>query len=760
MVSARAGSLGALGAVLVVVLGLGLARRPVEPLPAEAGAEVFSEARALPLVEELAGRLGPRPLGSPEASRAAGLLAERLRAIPGVEVERQEVSGTETDEGALVVYRVVNVLARLPGERPEAVLLSAHYDSPAESPGAADDGLGVAAAVEVMRALAAGPRPRHTVVLNLNGGEERGRLGAAGFLRHPWARDVRAFVNLEASGSGGRAILFRVGPAEAGLLEAYAASVPYPSGSVFGQDLVGSGAVPLFTDFEAYAGGGLRGLDMATIEDGYAYHTELDRPGRLEPGMLQHLGDNTLALVRHLAAHPLEPGSGEPAGAFFDVLGRVMIVYSRRTAGVLAVLAVLLAAGAWVAAVRRGGVTVRGLVRGGAWTGLGGLLGLLVPLAGALGVGLVLGRPHGWFQRPWLGGVTYGALALGGVFAAEALWARRAAHQGVMAPVRALERWGGALFWGCAFLLLGTWTGLGASYIPLLWVLGGAGGLLLAVLAPQWRGLGLVLAFLPGAVVTGQLALLVLSLAVPLTGHLMVPFPLDGAIALLVAIPLCFAGWLAPVLWPWEAGGRRALGAVSLCAVVGWGALALVPAYSAERPRRLRAVERATPEGSSLVLQSLDGLPLGTLVPGLSGADGAGWQASRPVEGHGLPPPRWAVVREERHGAEREVTVRFHAPPRAELKLEVPGGALAAWSLGSEPPVLPEGATAHSVQVVTPPEEGWELTLRLRGSEPVRLRVVARREGAVTPTLQALRGALAPEATGSFAASHQLEVEL
>ena len=359
---------GALGVVLVLGLVLGLARRPVAPKPADAAAGDFSEARAMPVVEALAGGLGPRPVGSPEAARAVELLERRLRALPGVEVVRQEVTGTWT-VGGVVVYRVVNVLARLAGERPDAVLLSAHYDSPAESPGAADDGLGVAAGVEVMRALAAGPRPRNTVVLNLNGGEEPGLLGAEGFLQHhPWARDVKVFINLEAVGSGGRAVLFRAGRDQRWLIDAYASSVPHPTGSVLGQDLMGSGVVPLFTDFEKYASGLRQGVDMATLEDGYAYHTELDRPGRLAPGTLQHLGDNTLALSRALASHPLEPERSEPVGAFFDVLGVGMIVYSRGTAELWALLAVLLTAGAWGAAIHRGGVTLRGLMRGCAWT--------------------------------------------------------------------------------------------------------------------------------------------------------------------------------------------------------------------------------------------------------------------------------------------------------------------------------------------------------------------------------------------------------
>src|SRR5690606_40854732 len=66
------------------------------------------------------------------------------------------------------------LVATIPGrEGDEAVLLAAHYDSVAAGPGAADDGAGVAALLEVARALKARRPPRRTVVLLFSDGEER-----------------------------------------------------------------------------------------------------------------------------------------------------------------------------------------------------------------------------------------------------------------------------------------------------------------------------------------------------------------------------------------------------------------------------------------------------------------------------------------------------------------------------------------------------------------------------------------------------------
>ena len=59
-----------------------------------------------------------------------------------------------------------------PPQPTRAVLIAAHFDSFPSSPGAADNGVNVAVAVEVLRTLAAGPAQRNPVMVLLNGAEE------------------------------------------------------------------------------------------------------------------------------------------------------------------------------------------------------------------------------------------------------------------------------------------------------------------------------------------------------------------------------------------------------------------------------------------------------------------------------------------------------------------------------------------------------------------------------------------------------------
>ena len=111
-----------------------------ERLPAPRGADApateFSAARAMPALFHLADTLGHRLPGTPASARARDRLVARLRAIPGVEVTVQDAVGVRGTRVGPLAYRVRNVLARIPGSEPGAVMLAAHYDSaPTDPPG-------------------------------------------------------------------------------------------------------------------------------------------------------------------------------------------------------------------------------------------------------------------------------------------------------------------------------------------------------------------------------------------------------------------------------------------------------------------------------------------------------------------------------------------------------------------------------------------------------------------------------------------------
>ena len=102
-----------------------------------------------------------------------------------------------------------------------AVLLAAHYDSAPEAPGAADDGAGVAAILEAVRALRHHPPLRNDLIVVFTDGEEKGLLGARLFVRdHRWVEDVALVLDFEARGNTGPSILFETSAVGMSLLDA------------------------------------------------------------------------------------------------------------------------------------------------------------------------------------------------------------------------------------------------------------------------------------------------------------------------------------------------------------------------------------------------------------------------------------------------------------------------------------------------------------------------------------------------------------
>jgi hypothetical protein len=106
--------------------------------------------------------------------------------------------------------QVENVLAAIPGETADTIVLMAHYDSVPNAPGAGDDGAAVAALLEVTRIVKSGAPYRNTTLLAFTDAEEAGPLGAEAFFAgNPATKRVKAVINLEGSGSSGPVYLLR-----------------------------------------------------------------------------------------------------------------------------------------------------------------------------------------------------------------------------------------------------------------------------------------------------------------------------------------------------------------------------------------------------------------------------------------------------------------------------------------------------------------------------------------------------------------------
>lgn len=160
-----------------------------------------------------------------------------------------------------------------------SVLVNAHYDSIPGSPGAADDAIGVACMLEVLRILAHGPALKHPIVLLFNGAEEGNHQAAHGFItQHRWAPEVKYVLNLEAIGSGGQEMVFQCN--SGWLANFYGKMAPHPHAAVIAHELFKNFLHRMAsTDWSTllkYGSPGIRGIDTAYIENGYVYHTSFD----------------------------------------------------------------------------------------------------------------------------------------------------------------------------------------------------------------------------------------------------------------------------------------------------------------------------------------------------------------------------------------------------------------------------------------------------------------------------------------------------
>lgn len=172
--------------------------------------------------------LGPRVAGSYENEvLAVEVLRSNIKEIVkeanpihDIRLDIQKYSGSfplSFLDGLTNVYKnVQNVIVKFgpKTESPHSLLINCHFDSVPDSPGGSDDGAGCAIMLEILDVMSKSDNQlKHNIIFLFNGAEENLMHASHGFItQHPWAKQVRAFINLEACGAGGREVLFQSGP--------------------------------------------------------------------------------------------------------------------------------------------------------------------------------------------------------------------------------------------------------------------------------------------------------------------------------------------------------------------------------------------------------------------------------------------------------------------------------------------------------------------------------------------------------------------
>ena len=567
----------------------------------------------------LAGTIGSRPIGTPENLRARQYVVDQLRLF-GYDVRVQETDARRPDYG--FTARVSNIIAVKAGAEKNAIALLSHYDSHPAAPGAADDGLGVAVSLEAARVLAARPNPRHTLFVLVTDGEESGLMGAAGLVTD---RDVmnrlQAYINVEATGSGGTSMLFEAGPGNGWIIKPWARSAPHPRGASFAVEIYHR--LPNDTDFSILKRHDVPGLNFAAIGDSYPYHTARDTPDRLSDETLKNTGENAVETALALDALDLSARSAADQ-TFFDIGQVVAVSWGPVTSWFIAALALACGLLAWFKALA---ASVR-LVGIGRWIlDVAWALVGVAAVAGALVGGTWLLRAakavyHPWYARPER--MFLMLLALGIL----AGWL--AVRLGALLPTRAHGPRHPIIVWSIALPLWVALAGVGATFAPgagYLWTLpllvAGVG--LLAVPAtnvPALRAISVVVLAVAGTLWLRE-TLELLRFLVALLGRM----PFVTPIWIYAALMLACGAMIVPPFIAAVAATNQLLrpslfSTALLVAVVVTGGLAYAaPAYTYDQPQR-RHMRVITEPGAATATYEV-----GSQEPGLdleAGAPG-GW---------------------------------------------------------------------------------------------------------------------------------------
>lgn len=352
---------------IAVLVSIGLMQlNTPDARPATSPTTEFSADRAIEHLNVIAAE--SRAIGMPGHDATRDYLVEQLTMM-GLGPELQTTTAVLRFDGAdtFGTGMVTNVIARMPGTSSTgAIALNAHYDSGATGPGASDNGSGVVAVLETVRAIQAGPALANDVVIVFSDGEENGDLGAAAFNQdHRLADGVRLTLNFEAQGSGGPAILYATSDQDGWLTSEYFAIAPRPSAySMLPEFVRLLPGMRLACDLQDYLIKGSAGLGFLYASDTAAYHTERDSVEVLDSGSIQQEGENTLAVVRHFGNEDLVDLPLAPNRVFFNVLPNVVVHYSGSLVLPLAALVTLLVLTVIIGGFRRHVLTIGGLVAG------------------------------------------------------------------------------------------------------------------------------------------------------------------------------------------------------------------------------------------------------------------------------------------------------------------------------------------------------------------------------------------------------------
>jgi hypothetical protein len=328
--------------LITLVVLMGVLRSYSTPSPVDAGAPdvVFSADRAEAILRDLLSDRMPHVAGSEANRRVRDRVIAHFEAA-GYRPEIQSRFHCSPQYGnCSPVENVIAVKAGAVGRY--AIVLTAHYDSTWGGPGAADDGAGVAALLEIARMAADFPAFDNDVIFLVSDAEEAGLIGADAFAEHhPLFAKVKAVINLEARGVTGPSAMFETGEGNRSVIRMLSKHVDRPVANSLVYEMYRR--MPNDTDFTVYKRKGIMGVNFAFAHGVALYHSALDDTDHLDLGSLQHHGDNAWGMLKAFGERDLTTINHPEDAGYIDIFGLGLSHYPVSIAGGLALFL-----GVWV----------------------------------------------------------------------------------------------------------------------------------------------------------------------------------------------------------------------------------------------------------------------------------------------------------------------------------------------------------------------------------------------------------------------------
>ncbi|KAI8911532.1 hypothetical protein EDD86DRAFT_119506 [Gorgonomyces haynaldii] len=570
-----------------------------KPIP-ETDQLVFSEGNCRKLIKTMAHDIGMRVVGTKQETETFELLWDQLsdyksKRDPHVQFDlvHQQANGSHLfdfmSEQVVKVYQnISNIIVHLTCETcsKDAILLNSHYDTTIVSPGAADDGAGVAIMMEMVRLFSKDNTLKNSIIFLFNGAEETLQDASHAFVtQHNLSKDVKAVINLEAMGARGKEILFQANSRK--LIDAYA-HVPHPHASSLSNDIFGTGLILSDTDFRQFVEyGNLVGLDFAFYQNSYSYHTTLDVVENIQSGSLQHFGDNIYALLKHLLDQQDLHFEKDSSMIYYVYMDLIFVAYSKEFSQLLHLFSSVIAIFVCLRHMAALNMTVGDALGAFMGTMISILLGFVTSVGASLLIATV--NPMSWFSNEMFPLLLFGPTFVLGLLLKS--------YFTVSKPVddykRERQEWIGlTLFW-IVVLLLTTLAGIASSFVCLFNLVVLVAGLLLdyqlsrGVIRAHLSFWVYVVCFVPYLSFGFGMGLSFLYVFVPIAGRIGPDAPVDVIVPIVTSLSLLVSQAYIVLPLSWRLDRHRVTRLIGLLSLSVCLVFAFLNPYTPMAPKRV-----------------------------------------------------------------------------------------------------------------------------------------------------------------------------